>query len=72
MKVEAVVFKPMRVGDGKQGIKLAWPNRTHAKNHLQRFIGLKTTRPDPLLMPLRLLPKYRKPNHIRYLCFSRC
>ena len=35
----------------------------HVKNHLQRFIGLKTTRPDPLLMPLRLFPKYRKPNH---------
>ena len=26
MKVEAVVLKPMRVGDGKQGIKFAWPN----------------------------------------------
>ena len=35
----------------------------HTVNHLQRFIGLKTTRPDPLLMPLRLLPKYRRPNY---------
>ena len=26
MKVEAVVLKPMRAGDGKQGIKFAWPN----------------------------------------------
>ena len=25
MKVEVVVLKPMRAGDGKQGIKFAWP-----------------------------------------------
>ena len=50
--------------------KIIKTSYTHAKNNLQRFIGLKTTRPDPLLMPLILLPKYRKPNHKLSMFFT--
>ena len=51
------------VHDKLVGIEPKIIQTSHTKNHLQRFIGLKITHPDPLLMPLRLLPKYRKPNH---------
>ena len=40
MKVEAVVLKPMRAGDGKQGIKFAWPKACiHSAKQLVAFLA---------------------------------
>ncbi len=41
MKVEAIVLKSMRAGDGKQGIKFAWP-KLYESSHMSPLNSMKS------------------------------